>query len=90
MFVPLDIAVASIEGGLGYAIIIPPNREQEANEVIGIVTLKTYTEEHIGNYAFSEGDEKAFADFQRFRKILKRKEVTYSDGKAVEVKWIAL
>ena len=86
----LDQAVAAVSG-LGYAIVFPPNEEQQANDIIGIVCIKTYTEEFIGNYAFiKDRDEVALANFQRFKKVLKRKGVQYQDGTGGEVKWLAL
>ena len=84
----LDQALAVVSG-LGYIVVLPPNAEQAANGVIGLVCVKASDYEVVGSYAFCEGDERDFANLQRFKRILKRRTVQYKDGTGGEVKWLA-
>ena len=87
----LDLNQAlAVVSGFGYIVVLPPNAEQAANGVIGLVCVKANDHEVVGSYAFCEGDERDFANLQRFKRILKRRTVEYSDGTGGEAKWLAV
>ena len=85
----LDQALAVVSG-FGYIVVLPPNAEQAAQEVIGIVCVKAGDHDVVGSYAFFQGEERDFANLQRFKRILKRRTVQYDDGTSGEVKWLAV
>ena len=83
----LDQALAVVSG-FGYIVVLPPNAEQAAMGVIGLVCVKA-GDDVVGSYAFCEGDERDFANLQRFKRMLKRRTVQYPDGTGGEIKWLA-